>query len=67
MKVKGERSPYDGGLVYWSSRLGRHPELSKAKATLLKKQKGKCAYCGLHFQGPRPTNDGGGAPTEFER
>jgi len=47
--IKGDKSPYDGDLVYWSSRLGRHPELSKTKATLLKKQKGKCAYCGLYF------------------
>jgi len=49
VKVKGDKSPYDGDLVYWSSRLGRHPELSKTKTTLLKKQKGKCAHCGLYF------------------
>jgi len=51
-KVKGDKSPYDGDLVYWSSRLGRHPELSKTKTTLLKKQKGKCAP--QRFILPRP-------------
>jgi RNA-directed DNA polymerase len=49
-KVKGESSPYDGNLVYWSSRIGHHPQMSKRTATLLKKQKGKCAYCGLYFR-----------------
>lgn len=49
-KVKGDKSPYDGDLTYWSNRLGSHPELSQEKASLLKKQKGKCAYCGLNFR-----------------
>ncbi|MEM1393295.1 MAG: reverse transcriptase domain-containing protein [Cyanobacteria bacterium P01_H01_bin.150] len=48
--VKSGRSPYDGDLVYWSTRLGRHPELPKRKAILLKQQQGKCAYCGLYFR-----------------
>ncbi|WP_040484283.1 group II intron reverse transcriptase/maturase [Lyngbya aestuarii] len=50
VKVKGNRSPYDGDLIYWSSRLGSHPEMPAEKAFLLKKQKGRCTYCGLHFQ-----------------
>jgi RNA-directed DNA polymerase len=49
-KVKGNKSPYDGDLIYWSSRLGKHPEMPAEKAYLLKKQKGRCAYCGLTFQ-----------------
>ena len=49
VKVKGDASPYDGNLVYWSTRMGQHPEVTKTVATLLKKQKGKCAYCELHF------------------
>jgi RNA-directed DNA polymerase len=49
VKVKGEASPYDGNLVYWSTRMGKHPEVSITVATLLKKQKGKCAHCNLHF------------------
>lgn len=49
-KVKGESSPYDGNLVYWSTRMGKHPESPKRVATLLKIQKGKCSHCGLHFR-----------------
>ena len=50
VKVKGNRSPYDGDLIYWSSRLGSHPEMPAEKAYLLKKQKGRCTYCRLHFR-----------------
>ncbi|HEY9693693.1 MAG TPA: group II intron reverse transcriptase/maturase [Oculatellaceae cyanobacterium] len=49
VKVKGEASPYDGNLMYWSTRMGQHPEVSKTVATLLKKQKGKCAHCEWNF------------------
>ncbi len=49
VKVKSEASPYDGNLVYWSSRMGKHPEMSVRTASLLKRQKGKCAHCGLWF------------------
>ena len=49
VKVKGEASPYDGNLVYWSKRMGKHPEMPVRTASLLKKQKGKCAHCGLWF------------------
>jgi RNA-directed DNA polymerase len=49
-KVKGARSPFDGEWVYWASRMGRHPEVPKNIAFLLKRQKGKCAYCGLYFR-----------------
>ncbi|QDZ41184.1 group II intron reverse transcriptase/maturase [Euhalothece natronophila Z-M001] len=50
VKVKGQCSPYDGDVVYWSTRLGAHPEMPKRTASLLKKQKGKCNYCGLAFR-----------------
>lgn len=49
-KVQGERSPYDGDFVYWGTRMGKHPETDKKTATLLKRQKGKCAHCGLYFK-----------------
>ncbi len=49
VKVKGDKSPYDGDLVYWSSRMGKHPEMPNRKAKLLKQQKGKCTHCGLLF------------------
>jgi RNA-directed DNA polymerase len=50
VKVKGESSPYDGNLVYWSTRMGKNPEMPKRVTTLLKKQKGKCTHCGLFFR-----------------
>jgi RNA-directed DNA polymerase len=50
IKVKGEASPFDGNLVYWSTRMGNSPELSKRVAALLKHQQGKCAYCDLFFR-----------------
>lgn len=50
VKVKGSASPYDGDWIYWSSRMGVHPEVSTKVATLLKRQKGKCAYCGNYLK-----------------
>ncbi|MGB7441561.1 MAG: reverse transcriptase domain-containing protein [Coleofasciculaceae cyanobacterium] len=50
VKVKSESSPYDGNLVYWSTRMGNNPEMPKRVSTLLKKQKGKCTHCGLIFR-----------------
>ncbi len=49
-KVAGNRSPYDGDWVYWSTRRGRDPTVGPRLATLLKRQGGRCAYCGLFFQ-----------------
>ena len=50
VKVKGDNSPYDGKLVYWSTRLGKNPDLPSRKASMLKSQNGKCKWCGLHFR-----------------
>ncbi len=50
VKVKGESSPYDGNLVYWSTRMGKDPEMPSKVSKLLKKQKGKCTHCGLFFR-----------------
>jgi RNA-directed DNA polymerase len=50
IKVKGEASPFDGKLIYWSIRKGKHPELPLRIAKLLKRQKGKCTHCGLMFR-----------------
>ena len=49
-KVTGTRSPYDGDWVYWATRLGRHPEIPRTWATLLKRQSGRCSWCGLYFK-----------------
>ncbi|AOY81763.1 HNH endonuclease [Moorena producens JHB] len=50
VKVKDTRSPDDDNLIYWSTRMGKHPEMPKQKAKLLKNQKGKCTHCGLKFR-----------------
>ncbi|NMG60801.1 group II intron reverse transcriptase/maturase [Geitlerinema sp. P-1104] len=50
IKVKGEASPYDGNLKYWSTRMGKQPGMPTRVSKLLKKQKGKCAHCGLTFR-----------------
>ncbi|WP_293145148.1 group II intron reverse transcriptase/maturase [Okeania sp. SIO3I5] len=50
IKVKGNKSPYDGDWTYWSSRIGKHPGVRKEVTTLLKRQKNKCAFCGLTFR-----------------
>ncbi|NEO17756.1 MAG: group II intron reverse transcriptase/maturase [Moorea sp. SIO3F7] len=49
-KVKGTSSPYDGNLIYWNTRMSNHPETSKQKVKLLKRQQGKCTHCGLTFK-----------------
>ncbi len=50
VKVKGTVSPYDNNWTYWSGRIGKHPGTRKEVATLLKRQKNKCAFCGLTFR-----------------
>jgi RNA-directed DNA polymerase len=50
VKVAGARSPYDGDLLYWSTRLGYHPKVPPRVAKLLKRQKGKCRICGQWFR-----------------
>jgi RNA-directed DNA polymerase len=50
VKVQGYRSPFDGDWVYWSIRMGQHPEANKRIALLLKKQKGRCPHCRLYFK-----------------
>jgi len=49
LKVRGDKSYFDGDVIYWSTRKGTHPELPKRVAQLLKGHKGKCAECGLMF------------------
>ncbi|MBE9036100.1 group II intron reverse transcriptase/maturase [aff. Roholtiella sp. LEGE 12411] len=50
VKVKSESSPYDGNLVYWSTRRGNNPEMPIRISTLLKKQEGKCTHCEMFFR-----------------
>jgi len=54
VKVPGTRSPYDGDWLYWSRRLGRHPNVPPRVARLLKQQQGRCRACGLYFMDGDP-------------
>jgi RNA-directed DNA polymerase len=51
VKVRGNKSYFDGDVLYWSTRKGAHPELPNRVAMLLKKYKGRCPECGLMFAG----------------
>jgi RNA-directed DNA polymerase len=50
VKVQGVRSIFDADWLYWSTRLGRHPQVKRQVALLLKRQKGKCNHCNLFFK-----------------
>ncbi|MEO1672731.1 MAG: group II intron maturase-specific domain-containing protein, partial [Cyanobacteria bacterium J06631_2] len=45
--VKGEKSPYDGDVIYWSQRESKLYDGTSAK--LLKKQSHTCTRCGMKF------------------
>ncbi|HEY9603101.1 MAG TPA: group II intron reverse transcriptase/maturase [Allocoleopsis sp.] len=49
VKVRGDKSPFDGDWVYWSKRRGEYPGVTPVITQLLNKQKGKCTHCGLYF------------------
>lgn len=50
VKVVSSRSPFDGDWVYWSSRMGKHPQVGTRTGFLLKRQKGQCTHCNLFFK-----------------
>lgn len=49
VKVKGVKSPYDGDLPYWITRLSRYSGLTGRTSRLLRRQKGRCDLCSLPF------------------
>ena len=49
IKVKGNKSSYDGDWTYWSNRIGKYLGVRKEVTMLLKEQENKCAFCGLTF------------------
>lgn len=51
VKVRGDKSYFDGDIAYWSTRKGTHPGLPQRVARLLKRYQGKCAECGHLFAG----------------
>ena len=50
VKVQGNRSPFDGDAVYWSTRAGKYPGLRLSISKLIKKQKGFCSRRGMFFK-----------------
>lgn len=50
VKVRGKASPYDGNLLYWSTRLRAHPAIGSTRGKVLQRQQGKCKWCGLKFK-----------------
>lgn len=49
--IKEGKSYYDGDEIYWASRLSKgYGEIMPSKAKLLRKQKGRCAYCNAMFR-----------------
>jgi len=49
VKVRENKSPFDGDLTYWATRQGKSVELPIKVTNLLKKQKGKCTEFGQDF------------------
>jgi RNA-directed DNA polymerase len=49
INVKGDYSPFNGDIVYWSERESKYDDGTTAKA--LKKQNHTCGNCGLKFVG----------------
>ncbi|MBD2713402.1 reverse transcriptase domain-containing protein, partial [Limnospira platensis] len=47
--VRPEPTPYDGNWTYWATRKGQAIDTPNRVAKLLKKQKGKCTWCGQFF------------------
>jgi RNA-directed DNA polymerase len=50
VKVRGDKSPYDGDWPYWIQRRGRDPTKPTRVLNLLKRQKCHCGLCGLYFK-----------------
>ena len=49
IKVKGNKSPFDGDWEYWTKRTHRYSGLTKRQHILFKRQKGQCNYCNAKF------------------
>ncbi|MDT9250952.1 MULTISPECIES: group II intron maturase-specific domain-containing protein [unclassified Limnospira] len=47
--TRPEATPYDGNWTYWATRKGQAIDTPNRVAKLLKKQKGKCTWCGQYF------------------
>jgi RNA-directed DNA polymerase len=47
--VRPDATPYDGNWTYWATRKGQAIDTPTRVAKLLKKQKGRCTWCGQYF------------------
>jgi RNA-directed DNA polymerase len=47
--IRPDATPYDGNWTYWATRRGQAIETPNRVAKLLKKQKGRCTWCGQYF------------------
>ena len=45
IKVKGDKSPYDGDWIYWGNRSVGNKHISDKKLQLLRRQRGRCNIC----------------------
>ena len=54
VNVKGDKSPYDGDLVYWSKRNSKYYDGETSKA--LKRQNHSCGVCGLKLTSEERVN-----------
>jgi RNA-directed DNA polymerase len=50
VKVKENKSPFNGDLEYWMKRSMTYGEFSHTEVLLIKKQEYKCTFCNLSFQ-----------------
>ncbi|MGI0499786.1 group II intron reverse transcriptase/maturase [Arthrospira platensis CENA650] len=47
--IRPDATPYDGNWTYWATRKGQAIDTPNRVAKLLKKQKGRCNWCGQFF------------------
>jgi RNA-directed DNA polymerase len=50
VKVKGNKSPFDGDHIYWAVRMTKYRRLPTRVSKLLKQQKGVCTLCRTRFR-----------------
>lgn len=50
VKVKGNKTPYDGDWAYWTKRMSNgYGDIPTKVTNLMKRQKGRCNHCGQYF------------------
>ncbi|UWU50989.1 group II intron reverse transcriptase/maturase [Limnospira platensis] len=50
--IRPNATPYDGNWTYWATRKGQAIDTPNRVAKILKKQKGRCTWCGQYFTPP---------------